>query len=116
MIYRLYDKWYSSEACRYRNELTTRAELPLRSPFRKLNNLVNDIAGYEDAGESLPNETVDGGYGQTFSKLLIVTPILLHPLVLSISEDISEGDNVGWNDATWEYIPERFTNFICVTK
>ena len=116
MIYRFYDERYGSEAGGHRNELTACTELSLRSPLGKLNDLVDDVAGYEDTGESLPNEAVNGGYDQTFSHLSVVTLILLHSLVLSISEDVTEGDNVGGNDATREDIPERFTNFICVAE
>ena len=116
MIYRFHDEWYGSEAYRYRNELTTCTELSLRSPLSKLNDLVDDETRYEDTGKSLPNEAVDSRYSKTFGKLSIVTPILLHTLVLGISEDVAKGDNVRWNDATREYIPERLTNFISVTE
>ena len=119
MVYRFHDKWYCSKACCHGNELTTCTELSQHSrlycsPLRKLNDFVDKETRYHDTGKGLPNEAVDGRYGQTFSQLLIVTPVLLHPLVLSISEDVTESDNVGWNDAAREDIPERFTNFIRV--
>ena len=119
MVYRFHDKWYCSKASCHGNELTTCTELSQHSrlycsPLRKLNDFVDKETRYHDTGKGLPNEAVDGRYGQTFSQLLIVTPVLLHPLVLSISEDVTESDNVGWNDAAREDIPERFTNFIRV--